>query len=122
RGGEHELLHAEARDLLADGLDEVVVHDPFARSQTAEFGDADLAGRDVGDREGIAVVVGAEDREKARGTRVEALLLDDRPRRDDADHVAIDETLGGARVLDLLANRDLQAGTEELLDVRLDGV
>jgi hypothetical protein len=50
--------------------------------------------------------------------RVEALLFDDRPGRDDADDLPLHEA-AAARLLALLADRDGVAGREQSCDVRL---
>ena len=76
--------------------------------------------REVDRGEAITRAVRRERRKQARRRRIEALLLEDRSRRDDADDLALEEP-ASAR-LRLLADRDRMARRQQPGDVWLRGV
>ena len=63
-----------------------------------------------------------ERRQVARGVGSQGFRIEDRAGRHDAGDVAADEALGGARVLDLVADGDLAARRHELGDVMIDAL
>ena len=82
-----------------------------------------LPGRVVEEGDTGAVAVSGHDRgEIGGGAGQERLRVEDRARRDDARDVASDQALGRARVLDLVADRDLPARRDEPGDVMVGAV
>ena len=93
----------------------------------AEFGgvdvlDVELAGAEVDPREAGLAVGGEERGEVVVVAAFEERVLGDGAGSHDAGDVAVDEALGFAGVLDLVADGDLVAGLDEALDVGVDGV
>ena len=91
------------------------VNSPVERSSSADANDASAC------RAGSSAV-GADRHQERRLARVEVAGVGQRARRDDADDFALDEALGLARILDLIADGDAEALLHEPRDVAVDGV
>ena len=84
--------------------------------------EAELAGGDVGEREPVFVAGRGHRGQEVVDLGVEPLPLREGARADDLDHLAPHHALGELGVLGLLAHRHLEAGGQELADVRGGGV
>ena len=110
-GRDQELGRPEPLDLRAEG-------------RRLGLGDAELAGRGVDPRDPdprvLPRAVGGERDQVRRPVALEQPLVERRPRRHDLDDAAVDDPLGGLRVLELLADRDLVPLLDELPHVAVD--
>ena len=97
------------------------------------LGDGELAGREIEQGRADDVVglahrsaggakMGQHRHQERRFARVQVAGVGQRAGRDDADDFALDESLGLARILDLVANRDAKTLFHEPGDVAVDGV
>jgi len=109
-GGEQELARRESLELITGHVPSLGFRGP------------DGAGGEVDHPEAEARPVTDERGKETRDARVEALLLEDRPGRDDPDDLPFEEAPAALGCLRLLADRHRVAGGEEPRDVRLRGV
>ena len=82
----------------------------------------ELARGHVEVRQPHGAALGQERQQIVRGLGLELLVVGDGPRRDDADHLALDDPLGDLGILDLLGDRDLEPALDELAEVVARGV
>ena len=84
--------------------------------------DEEGAGREVEERSSARLPLPDEPGEEVLLLPVQQRRIGDGAGSDDARHLALDEPLGLRRVLDLIADRHLQAGGEELAEIPLQRV
>ena len=111
-GGEHRLVGREAGQLV----ERVVL------GEVREVRGAEFARGDVAEGRAAAPPVQPEGAEIVGPLVVEHALVRDRAGGDDADDVALHETLGQRRVLQLVADGDLVAVVYELFYIAVGGV
>ena len=117
-GGGEDLARLDHRELVGQRLQSV---------GAVILGGGELASRDVEQRDAHAALAVAAARvrdrhQKRRLARVEVARVGQRARRDDADDFALDDALGLARILDLIADRDAKSLSDEAGDVAVDRV
>ena len=106
-----------------DELARRVPHEPFGqRLGIARRKDGEVTRREVQSGDGRSAAVPGDRRHLVRATRVEALGVDDRPGRHDADDLPRDERPPPCRRLRLLGDRDLLPRADEPREIRLEGV
>ncbi len=115
--GERLRMHDLARCERAQAIGERL---PVRRSRLAGLPDQEVAGRQVGERR-AQPTPGERDRRDPRVVLgVELRGVGHGARRDDADDLASHEPARGARILDLIADRDAVPGAHETRDVRIE--
>ena len=88
----------------------------------AHLGEAEFAGGDVGEGQAVLVAGGDDRHQEVVDLGLETLPLREGAGADDLDDLAPDHALGELGILGLLAHRHLEAGGQELADVRGGGV
>ena len=95
---------------------------PAGKIGLGALGQADLAVRQRRPRQAEAIGDAADGNEDRIALLGEQVALGQRPRRDDADDLALDRSLGRADLADLLADRDRLAEPDQLGEVGVDRV